>query len=320
MGTTRGLTAIGTADDRRAVPRGARVTADEVAHALLVGPTMSPGIRQMSPMLTLKRCNRGPSWRRTIASLCQWRRHRCSRDVVADSRTTRAVEVDGKIVGRRNRVLRVGMQGHDGADSLAALMKPVPPRPGDLGQAGSSASHCSAPLNLSAGAVFSVHLSGNHPRPHAIAALVGRGSDAVAVALTPWDEMFNSFPKMVGSGVLPNSPFRYTSTRTHEPATPSGHVHDTCAVGAAVHTLLARGRAHRARVGHAVACRRIGQLVVGASNRARQGAGIGRILGLAAAHPQDAVIHHERRHRGQHQDRNRDLNEDGPLLVAARAR
>jgi len=62
---------------------------------------------------------------------------------------------------------------------------------------------------------------------------------AVAVAFTPWDEMFNSFPKRVGNGVLPNSPFRYTSTRTHDPATPAGHAHDTCAVGASVHTLLA---------------------------------------------------------------------------------
>jgi hypothetical protein len=63
---------------------------------------------------------------------------------------------------------------------------------------------------------------------------------AVAVALTPWDEMFNTFPKIVGNGMLPNSPFRYTSTRTHEPATPGGQAQDTCAVGAAVHTLLAR--------------------------------------------------------------------------------
>jgi len=74
----------------------------------------------------------------------------------------------------------------------------------------------------------------------AVAAALAVAATAVAVALTPWEVMFNSFPKMVGNGVLPNSPFRYTSTRTHDPATPAGQAHDTCAVGAIVQTLLAR--------------------------------------------------------------------------------
>src|SRR5690349_12464243 len=59
---------------------------------------------------------------------------------------------------------------------------------------------------------------------------------AVAVARTPCDATPMSGPKKVGSGALPNSLFRYTSTRTHEPAIPAGHAHDTCATGDSVQT------------------------------------------------------------------------------------
>src|SRR4029453_5843879 len=99
--------------------------------------------------------------------------------------------------------------------------------------------HLSNFLGFSAGVTLSIHLSATANGRMQLVALP-EATLAVAVALTPWDEMFNSGPKMVGNGVLPNSPFRYTSTRTHEPVTPGGHAHDTCAVGAEVHTLLAR--------------------------------------------------------------------------------
>ena len=115
-------------------------------------------------------------------------------------------------------------------------LKPLPPSP----VTGFGGVYTSAPLNLLVGAVFSVQLSGIiHGRRHLLLWLAAAAT-AVAVALTPWDEMFNNFPKIVGNGVLRNSPLRYTSTRTHEPVTPEGHAHDTCAVGAVIHTLLAR--------------------------------------------------------------------------------
>src|SRR4029453_15879933 len=99
--------------------------------------------------------------------------------------------------------------------------------------------HRSNFLGFSAGLTLSIHLSATANGRMQLVELP-EATRAVAVALTPWDEMFNTLPKMVGNGVLPNSPLRYTSTRTHEPTTPAGQAHETCAVGARVPTLLAR--------------------------------------------------------------------------------
>src|SRR5688572_5874786 len=65
---------------------------------------------------------------------------------------------------------------------------------------------------------------------------------AVADALTPSvPSMPRTGAKNQGSGVLPNSPFRYTATFTHwPPATSGGQSNDTCVVGSAVQTRLVR--------------------------------------------------------------------------------
>ena len=167
--------------------------------------------------------------------------------------------------------------------------------------------------------VLLLPLVGNRPRLQASLALPN-AARAIAVAARP-DRQADRRPKNIGkrvaarlvaihvdadAGVVDARGGEHLPGSVVEEAHVGGHVH----VGRLADHVVGQRSAARRRFAGPVSVRSSKSSSASAIG-ARERAGVGRVLRLAAADPHHAVVHDEHRERDEHEKRDRDLDQDG---------